>query len=1113
MERYTAAVGSPRRVLLTAGSLLAATITLLTLMWLLDGVSVTAAPAAELHVCPGGPPTCDYATVQAAVDAANPGDVIKVATGVYSGVQARAGITQVAYISKTVTVRGGYTSANWGTPDPEGNPATLDAQGLGRVMVISGAITPTVEGLRITGGNATGLSEPYVADAGGGVYVYTAAATISGCVIYGNVASTVGQGEGGGVALMYGAATLQSNTVQENIASTADQGYGGGLYLFFSDALVSGNNIISNTASTTDAGFGGGIAVYFGSPTLQANVVASNTAGTGNYSYGGGLAFAYSSSTIQDNTVVNNVASTGDHGYGGGLELYWGACFLQGNTVQSNIASAGGEGWGGGVALEDSNSALRDNTIADNTASSTSLGYGGGFSHFSGSDTNATFSNNTIIGNTASTSGEGVGGGGFLGDGDITLQGNRILSNTAALNPTATGRGGGLAGEYSDYLSMINNLVAGNQANTEGGGLWLHLPGRLLHNTIADNHGQGIYVSGYSTVAFTNTIIAGHSVGITVSAGSGTIRLEGTLWYSNGTDINGTGIVYTGTVNVYRDPAFVNPGVWDYHLAPGSAAIDAGVDAHVTTDMDGEPRPRDSYDIGADEFGACWARLNNDPAYFFTIQDAVDASTAVTDVVKVAGTCAGVHARAGITQVLYISRTITVRGGFTVTNWITSDPETNPTILDAQGLGRGLLITGDISATIEGLRISGGAAGGLAGSAWGLDAGGGVYARSATVTISGCTVYSSTAETGVGLYIEDADVTLMGNTIVSNTSYDINSFGGGLELRESVAWIVSNTVSHNTSWSGGGIYMWATEATLISNTLSHNTATEAGAGGLGVDEASVVTLTGNTLAYNAAGTEGGGVWASNSPSMTMVSNTFASNTSTLLCGGLWLDDGVFVMSGNTIRSNSASSGGGLCIWDGSAIVANSSLISNTAGYGGGLLIGGGSITLTNNIIAGNSAGFQGSGVWIGSSSTEVRIVHNTIADNSGGDGSGVYVDNWAYSTVASTNTVVTGHIVGISATAGNTVTLQATLWDNGTDWSGAGILSHEGDRWGDAAFIDPTAWEYGLGPGSAAIDAGINAGVTADIVGTPRPRHAGYDIGAYEFDGTLLYLPMMAKGY
>jgi hypothetical protein len=107
--------------------------------------------------------------VQAAVDAASDGDVIKVATGVYTDVSARpapAGyqgapasglITQVVYISKTVTIRGGYTSAFTEPPNPEANPTTLDAQGQGRVLLIAGVISPTAEGLRITGGDATGL--------------------------------------------------------------------------------------------------------------------------------------------------------------------------------------------------------------------------------------------------------------------------------------------------------------------------------------------------------------------------------------------------------------------------------------------------------------------------------------------------------------------------------------------------------------------------------------------------------------------------------------------------------------------------------------------------------------------------------------------------------------------------------------------------------------------------------------------------------------------------------------------------------------------------------------------------------------------------------------------
>jgi len=65
--------------------------------------------ADDITVCKAGPPTCDYAVIQDAVDVASRGDVIKVATGVYTGVSGRAAppgylgpsvITQVVYLSK-----------------------------------------------------------------------------------------------------------------------------------------------------------------------------------------------------------------------------------------------------------------------------------------------------------------------------------------------------------------------------------------------------------------------------------------------------------------------------------------------------------------------------------------------------------------------------------------------------------------------------------------------------------------------------------------------------------------------------------------------------------------------------------------------------------------------------------------------------------------------------------------------------------------------------------------------------------------------------------------------------------------------------------------------------
>ena len=55
---------------------------------------------------------------------------------------------------------------------------------------------------------------------------------------------------------------------------------------------------------------------------------------------------------------------------------------------------------------------------------------------------------------------------------------------------------------------------------------------------------------------------------------------------------------------IANNPLTGDPKLSDsYHLQSGSAAIDAGVDAGVTTDIDGDARPQGSApDIGADEF-------------------------------------------------------------------------------------------------------------------------------------------------------------------------------------------------------------------------------------------------------------------------------------------------------------------------------------------------------------------------------------------------------------------------------------------------------------------------------------------------------------------------------
>ena len=354
-----------------------------------------------------------------------------------------------------------------------------------------------------------------------------------------------------------------------------------------------------------------------------------------------------------------------------------------------------------------------------------------------------------------------------------------------------------------------------------------------------------------------------------------------------------------------------------------------------------------------------------------TVQHAVDVAVPGDDIRVAAGIYTGVSARAGITQMVYLSKTVAIRGGYTTTNWLTSYPHTQTTTLDAQAKGRVFYIANTVQPTIEGLRITGGNAAGLGGQ-WG-DGGGGIYVTPfARPTVRQCVITNNTAQMGGGVFLAQSYATFDGNTVMSNSAM----------------------------WNGGGL-----------------------------------------LALFSSGDQ---------------------------------------LKSNLIMSNTAMYGGGVYLY--------------SAGYPQLKAF------LTNNIIADNRGSANGSGLYINGG--DHRLLHTTVAHNTGGDGSGIYATG---ASIALTNTIVASHTIGLYATADATVTLKATLWGSGVwintaERSGLGtVVSGTINVRGDPAFAAPQTSDYHLSYTSAAIDAGIDAGVYNDIDGDPRPVARGYDIGADEF--------------
>jgi hypothetical protein len=362
---------------------------------------------------------------------------------------------------------------------------------------------------------------------------------------------------------------------------------------------------------------------------------------------------------------------------------------------------------------------------------------------------------------------------------------------------------------------------------------------------------------------------------------------------------------------------------------------------------------------------------------YASVQAAVDAASANDDIRVAAGVYAGVNNYGGLAQVVYISKTLTIRGGYTTTNWTTSDPDANPTTLDAQRLGRVLVITGSIASTVGGLRITGGDATGLGGDPWG-DAGGGVYVNGSTVVVSSTMIYTNTATHGGGIFNDGGTVTIDAATVVSNTCSIANGSGGGILSDDGTVNIQHSTVSGNTARYGGGILSNDGTVNVQHSTVSSNTAAYSGGGihsSYGTVNIQHSTVSGNTGAGTYVGA--GGIYLSGSTA-NIGNSTLSGNSATADCGGIEVKgSSTLNLSNSTLSGNSAGSdGGGICFTEGSATIQNTIITNSTPedciNFGGPTVTG--SDNLIDDFASGGCSGI---------SSAAVTHFDTTLRDNGG----------------------------------------------------------------------------------------------------------------------------------
>ena len=441
------------------------------------------------------------------------------------------------------------------------------------------------------------------------------------------------------------------------------------------------------------------------------------------------------------------------------------------------------------------------------------------------------------------------------------------------------------------------------------------------------------------------------------------------------------------------------------------------------------------------------------------------------------------------TETLDIAITVTLKGGYTMsgTLWL---PRTGETIVDADGADASVFDIGPGNqVAVEGFTVQG------ANHTSGF--GGGFSINGSTVVISGTVVSeNSTDGWGGGVWVEGntASISLINSALLDNTA---GIHGGGLGTTGLVGPITVDNVEvrgNTAQGAGGGLSVFDV---FLSASIGFRNDAQSARGDLSVG--GMLIITNSRIMSNTAGGPGGGILAGVlSVYNSEISRNEANGTGTIFGGGISMrgrgPDGLLVIRDSTVSDNRA--------------------VGTEGSIGGGIDAEGAEATIVNTIVSNNSAQIRGG---VGVYQTVLTVTNSLLISNTGDGLGGRYITGTIANVTSADNT-------GIGLFVGGAVSIiNSIMWGNDEldYWCTGGCtltfsdvedeeITGIGNIFADPLFVDAVNGDYRLGVGSPCVDTGTPAGApAADIEGTPRD--AAPDMGAYEWTGYRIFLPLTLR--